>query len=72
MRSIEFKVALEGFVYCQSCVVSMDTVGRPQGMSLEDTEKRPLRLSVTSEVLGGTALKVSRKCGVCVGPVEWK
>lgn len=58
MHAIEFKVGLEGFVNCQSCVVSMDTVGRPQSMSLEDSEGRALRLSVTSEVLGGTALKV--------------
>lgn len=72
MRSIEFKVALEGFVYCQSCVASMDTVGRPQAMSLEDTEKRPLRLSVISEVLGGTALKVSGTCGMGLGLVEWE
>ena len=59
MKPIEFKVALEGFVTCQSCVISMDTVGRLQGMTLEDTDHRPLRLSVTSEMLGGTALKVS-------------
>lgn len=59
MKGIEFKVALEGFATGQSCTVSMDTVGRVQTMTLEDPDKRPLRLTVTCETVGGAAIKVS-------------
>ena len=59
MKAIEFRVALDGFVTCQSCIVSTDTVGRLQMMTLEDSNQRPLKLSVSCEPVGGTAIKVS-------------
>ena len=59
MKAVEFRVALDGFVTCQSCIVSMDTVGRLQMMTLEDSNQRSLKLSVSCEPVGGTAIKVS-------------
>ncbi len=52
-------MALEGFVTSQSCTVSMDTVGRLQTIALEDHDKRPLRLTVNTEAVGGAAIKAS-------------
>ena len=43
----------------QGCSVSLKTVGIIQGMCVRDSIGRSLRLTVTSEVLGGTALKVT-------------
>ena len=43
----------------QGCSVSLSSVGVVQGMTVRDGRGRPLRLSVTTEVLGGTALRVS-------------
>ena len=38
--------------------MSLSTVGIIQGMNVKDAKGRFLRLTVTSEVLGGSALKV--------------
>ena len=45
-------------VVLQGCTVSLSTVGRVEGLLVRDARGRPVRLTVTSEVLGGTALKV--------------
>lgn len=58
-KPVEFLVAMEGFVGCQGCTVSMETVGMIQGLGMDTVDGRRLRLTVTSEMLGGTALKVS-------------
>lgn len=55
---VEFDVALESFKHCQSCVVSPDRVGIPQSMVLEDYQGKPLRLTVTTEMIGGSAIRV--------------
>ena len=47
------------YMYMQGCSVSLKTVGIIQGMCVRDSIGRSLRLTVTSEVLGGTALKVT-------------
>ena len=57
-QPVEFDVALESFERCQGCVVSLDRVGFPQGVLLEDYQGRSLRLTVTTDVMGGCALKV--------------
>jgi hypothetical protein len=50
---------MESFEHCHGCVVSPEKVGLPLSLIVEDsTHNRPLRLSVTTEMLGGTALKV--------------
>lgn len=59
---VEFDIALESFERCQGCVVALDRVGFPQSMVIEDFQGRPLRLTVTTEAIGGSALKV-RICG---------
>ena len=59
LKPIEFMTAVEGFIGCHGCVVSHDKVGFPLSMVMEDAAGRQLRLTVTSEVLGGTALKVT-------------
>lgn len=60
-KPIEFAVAMESFEHCHGCVVSPEKVGLPLSLIVEDsTHNRPLRLSVTTEMLGGTALKVIR------------
>ena len=52
---------MESFQNCHGCVVSPEKVGLPQSLIVEDsTNRRQLRLSVSSEMLGGTALKVGR------------
>lgn len=66
LAPIEFDVALENFERCQGCVVSLDRVGIPQSMLVEDYEGRPLRLMVMTEVIGGSALKVGLGYGVAV------
>lgn len=40
--------------------MSLSKVGMVQGMIVRDAMARPLRLTVTTEVLGGSALKVRR------------
>ena len=50
---------MESFERCHGCIVSPEKVGLPLSMIVEDSDNRSLRLSVTSEMLGGTALKVS-------------
>ena len=55
---IEFNVALENFERCHSCLVSPDQVGMPYNLLLEDYKGRPLRLTVTTATLGGSAMKV--------------
>ena len=45
-------------VVTQGCSVSLDTVGIIQAMTVKDPRGRALRLTVTSEVLGGSALRV--------------
>lgn len=57
-KPIDFMIAMESFISCQGCTVSLQDVGVVQSMTMEDAEGRPLGLTVTSEVLGGTALKV--------------
>ena len=53
---------MESFEHCHGCVVSPEKVGLPLSLIVEDsTHNRPLRLSVTTEMLGGTALKVSKQ-----------
>ncbi len=53
---------MESFEHCHGCVVSPEKVGLPLSLIVEDsTHNRPLRLSVTTEMLGGTALKVIEK-----------
>ena len=63
---VEFDVALEGFENCQGCVVSPDRVGIPHSIVLEDFKGRPLRLIVTTEAMGGSAIKVCRVCAYCL------
>lgn len=53
-----FMMVIERLWYLQGCTVSLTTVGRVEGLIVKDERGRPLRLTVTSEVLGGTALKV--------------
>lgn len=65
LSPIEFDVALENFERCQGCVVSLDKVGIPQSMLVEDYEGRPLRLMVMSDVIGGSALKVGLVLAIC-------
>ena len=61
-KPVEFLVAVEGFIGCEGCTVSVEKVGVVQGMGIDDSVGRRLRLTVTSEMLGGTALKVSYFC----------
>ena len=63
-KPVEFLVAVEGFIGCEGCTVSVEKVGVVQGMGIDDSMGRRLRLTVTSEMLGGTALKVS--CCCCI------
>lgn len=62
-QPVEFDVALENFERCQGCMVSLERVGFPQSMLLEDYQGRSLRLTVTTEMMGGCALKVSARVG---------
>lgn len=55
---IEFDIALENFESCQGCVVSLERVGFPQSIIMEDYQRRPLRLTVRTEMMGGSAIKV--------------
>ena len=59
MKPIDFTIAMEGFKHSQGCTVSLENIGIPQSMALEDSDGRPLRLTVNSEMMGGCALKVS-------------
>ena len=58
LHPVEFDVALENFERCQGCVISLEKVGVPQSVLLEDYEGRSLRLTVATEMMGGCALKV--------------
>ena len=55
---VEFDVALENFERCQGCIISLEKVGIPQSMVLEDYKGHPLRLNVNTEMIGGSAIKV--------------
>lgn len=57
--AVEVDFALEGFERCQGCVISADRLGFLQSVVMEDYQGRPLRLSVTTEMIGGGALRVS-------------
>jgi uncharacterized membrane protein YgcG len=57
---VEFDIALENFERCQGCVVGLDRVGILQSMVVEDYQGRSLRLTVNTEAIGGSALKVRR------------
>ena len=60
LRSITFTVTkLEGFVNCDECTVTSEDVGTLRRMTVTDVDNRPLTLVVTTELLGGCALKVS-------------
>ena len=56
MKPVEFRVAMEPFTSPHSCSVSVATVGLGQSLVLEDSKFHPLKLSITTEILGGTAL----------------
>lgn len=56
--TVEFNLALEGFERCQGCLVSAARVGVPQSVVLEDYQGRPLKLSVSMQMIGGGAIKV--------------
>ena len=60
LSPMELEVVLEGFEKCQGCVVSPDRIGVPQSLVLEDYHGRPLRLTITTSIMGGSALKVGR------------
>ena len=62
MQPVEFQAFLEGFTACQICTVSLIDVGVVQSMILEDPRGKPLRLTITLEALGGTAMKVRHDC----------
>ena len=58
MQPVEFQVYLEGFPSCQVCTVSLLDVGVVKSVVLEDPQRKPLKLTITLEALGGTAMKV--------------
>ncbi len=57
----EFDVAIENFHQCQGCIVSLKKIGIPQSMLLKDYKGRSIRLTVTTEMTGGSAIKVSER-----------
>ena len=59
---LELDVAMEGFERCHGCSIASDRVGVPQSIVLEDYEGRPLRLSITTTMIGGGAIKVTLRC----------
>ena len=58
LQPVEFLVAIENFLKCQGCIVSLQDVGVIRSMMMDDTRGSPLQLKVTTEVLGGGAMKV--------------
>ena len=59
-------------VSSQGCSVSIARVGVVQGMIVGDAMGRPLRLTVTTEVLGGSALKVHHALfTICTPSFNW-
>ena len=65
-KPLDFKISMEGYDQCQGCVASLKDAGIILSMTMTSHEGRTLRLTVTSEVIGLIALKVSRY-GVEVG-----
>ena len=57
---VEFDIAMEGFERCQGCLISADKVG-VLSLILEDYQGRPLRLIITTVMIGGGAIKVKIK-----------
>ena len=53
-------VSIRNVCTLQGCTVSLNKVGIVQRVFVRDARKRTLRLTVTSEAVGGSALKV---CG---------
>ena len=58
-KQLDFKISMEGYEQCQGCVVSLKEAGIILSMTVTSAEGRTLRLTVTSEVVGVSALKVS-------------